>query len=81
MDIKIKVTGLDEIQRKLKKMAKAGDPNEIARTWRALRCPVHHRAPTNVRVVGSEVKAEFCCAVARERASDAVGEGINRAIR
>jgi hypothetical protein len=77
----IKITGLDDLQRKLDGIAKAGDPQEIARRMRATRCPVHGKGPTNVRVVGDEVKGDFCCARARDLASKAVQDGITRAMR
>ncbi len=77
----IKITGLDDLQRKLDRMAKAADPNAMAQRFRAYRCPVHGQAPTNVRVVGDKVEAEFCCDDARAKALKAATDAITGSIR
>jgi hypothetical protein len=76
-----KITGLDEVIRKLDGIAKAADPNTIASQFRAYRCPVHGKAPTNIRIVGDQVKAGFCCAVARDGAAKATTDSIKRSLR
>jgi len=77
----IKITGLDDLQRKLDRMARAADPQDMARRMRASRCPDHGKAPTNVRVVGDEVKADFCCEKARDLAAKSIQHEITRSIR
>jgi hypothetical protein len=79
--VDIKITGLDELQRKLSRAAKAASPSEQARRIRGTRCPDHGQAPTNVRVIGDRVTAEFCCAKARDRAMKASTDQITRALR
>lgn len=76
-----KITGLDDLTRTLDKMAKAADPQAMARQMRSSRCPDHGSAPTNVRVSGDRVTAEFCCDTARERAMKATTDHIFGPIR
>jgi hypothetical protein len=69
--MEIKITGLDEAIRKLDELAAETSAPQMARRMGSVRCPVHGTVPTNVRVVGTEVKAEFCCDKARKLALDA----------
>ena len=77
----IKITGLDETLKKLDALAKAGSAQENARRWAAMRCPIHHKAPTNVRVVGDRVQAGFCCESFRASAVAATKDAIRGALR
>lgn len=74
-----KFDGFDELQRKLDRAAKAASPRETARRIRATCFPVHGEAPTNVRVVGNETKAEFCREKARDLAMNAATDPIKKA--
>jgi len=56
-----KITGMDEAIKELDRLAKNASAPEMAKRMRAMRCPDHHVAPTNVRVIGDEARAEFCC--------------------
>jgi hypothetical protein len=69
--MEVKITGLDEAIRKLDKLAQDASASEMAKRMARVRCPVHGVAPTNVRAVGAEVKAEFCCERLRKLALDA----------
>ena len=69
MDFKIK--GLDELTRKLDRLAKDATPAATAERMRGVRCPDHGEYPTNVRVVGDTTEAEFCCEKLRKLATDA----------
>ena len=75
----IKITGLDEAIRKLDKLAKDASAPEMVRRMRAVRCPVHGGAPTNVRAIGDEARAEFCCEKLRDLAKAAVLAPIKKA--
>ncbi len=59
--VSVKITGLDDLMKRLDGMSKAASAPETARRMRQLRCPDHHVGPTNVHVVGNEARAEFCC--------------------
>ena len=74
--MEIKITGLDEVMKRLDKIGKATSPQENARRWSSMRCPTHHKAPTNVRVVGDEVTGEFCCETFRASALAATKRAI-----
>ena len=77
----IKVTGLDEASKKLDKLAKDASAPEMARRMREVRCPDHHVGPTNVRVVGNETHAEFCCEKLRSMAASAATDPIFGEVR
>jgi hypothetical protein len=77
----IKITGLDDLVKKLDSMAKAASGPEMAARMRQVRCPDHHVGPTNVRVVGDEAHAEFCCEKARSMAVSAVSDPIFSEVR
>ncbi|MFI5259824.1 MAG: hypothetical protein ACHQ01_09495 [Candidatus Limnocylindrales bacterium] len=68
----VKITGLDEAIKKLDRLAKDASAPEMARRMGDVRCPDHGRTPTNVRVVGNEARAEFCCDKLRKMAMEAV---------
>jgi len=74
----VKVTGLDKLQKQLDQMAKAAKPQQMAATMRSYQCPVHGHPPSNIRVVGNEATAEFCCEVARDGAAAKVTSSITR---
>lgn len=74
--MEIKITGLDQVIRKLDKLAVDASAPQMAKRMGNSRCPIHGRAPTNVRVVGTEVKAEFCCEKARKLAMGAALQPI-----
>lgn len=75
-DMDFKITGLDEAIRKLDKLTQDTSAPRMAERMRSVRCPVHGLSPSNVRVVGTEVKAEFCCEKARKLAVDAAVQPI-----
>lgn len=72
----IKITGLDDLQRKLDKMAKAAQPEQMATRIRATRCPDHGTAIAQATAAGHRIEATFCCDKARAIAMKATTDGI-----
>lgn len=72
---------IEGAQRKLQGLAKAASTDEMARTLRGMRCTEHHKSPTNIRVVGDRLNADFCCEKFRGEAMAKYKAGIDRAIR
>lgn len=70
--MEFKITGLDELRRKMEKLAADAKPEAMAKRMSAVRCPVHGESPKNVRVAGNEAHAEFCCEKLRDLAAAAV---------
>jgi hypothetical protein len=75
--MEIKITGLDELVKKLDKLAADTSAPAMARRMGGARCPVHGKDPKNVQVVGTEVRGEFCCERARQLALDAALKPLN----
>ena len=75
--VNFKVTGLEKVLKDLDKLAKDASAPEMAKRMRSQRCPDHGLAPSNLRVVGNEVRAEFCCERLRRITLDAATKALH----
>jgi hypothetical protein len=74
--VQFKVEGLDKLLRELKQLEKDVSAPEMAKRMRPIRCPEHGTSARDIRVIGHEVKAEFCCERLRDLALSAAAAPI-----